>query len=232
MEDEKRRIPGEETELPEVEEQTREEELPPEEEEETQQEPKEKRKINFPRFLRRTPPKMTRSAALVLALITLLYATLAFFRMGSTEIPQTTLYMEKSGQNITFELEEAQEVSRLCLYKWGGRKNDVTVETWSEETETWSVAYDPTELSSHMRWKTLDLETDGPVKRVRLSFEGRRITLAEVCILDKEDRPVTITAPERLNEHLAEKEKLGNLTDEQEFLDADSATLTNFTIIS
>ena len=188
MEDEKRLPPEEETE-PQEEAVTQEEDLPPQEEspveeDALEEEPPKKKKFHLPRFLKRQPPKMTRSAAWILAVITLVYATLAFFRIGTTDIPQTTLYMEKSGQNVTFELEEAQEVSRFCLYKWGGRKNDITIETWSEETETWSLAYGPSELSSHMRWKTLDLETDGPVKRVRLTFEGRRITLAEVCILD------------------------------------------------
>ena len=230
MEDEKRLPPEEEIE-PQEEAVTQEEDLPPQEEisveeDALEEEPPKKKKFHLPRFLKRQPPKMTRSAAWILAVITLVYATLAFFRIGTTDIPQTTLYMEKSGQNVTFELEEAQEVSRFCLYKWGGRKNDITIETWSEETETWSLAYGPSELSSHMRWKTLDLETDGPVKRVRLTFEGRRITLAEVCILDENDQPVAISAPERLNKHLTEKDKLDHLTDEQELLDADSATLT------
>ncbi|MBR5742597.1 MAG: phospholipid carrier-dependent glycosyltransferase, partial [Clostridia bacterium] len=171
-------------------------------------------------------PKLDRKSVALMLVITLVYSILAFFRLGTTEIPQTSIYLAQKGQSVTVELKEPAEVSKFCLYKWRGRKKDITIETRLSPYEEWHVAYGPEELSSHMRWKTLDLDVEGEVKYVRITFEGKEITLAELCVLDKNNERLEITAPKELNAKLLDADNLANLTDEQELLDADSSSLT------
>lgn len=178
------------------------------------------------RFFRGELPKLDGKSVALMLVITFLYSLLAFFRLGTTEIPQTSIYLAQKGQSVTVKLNEPSEVSKFCLYKWRGRKKDITIETRLNLYDEWHVAYGPEELSSHMRWKTLDLDVEGEVQYVRITFEGKEITLAEVCVLDKNDRRLDITVPKELNEKLLEADKLANLTDEQELLDADSSSLT------
>ena len=177
-------------------------------------------------FFRGELPKLDRKSVALMLLITLIYSLLAFFRLGTDKIPQTSIYLDRKGQSVTVELKEPSEVSRFCLYKWRGRKKDITIETRLSPDDPWHVAYGPEELSSHMRWKTLDLDVEGKVKFVRITFEGKEITLAELCVLDKNDQPLEITVPKEWNKNLTDVDKLDNLTDEQELLDADSSSLT------
>ncbi len=177
-------------------------------------------------FFRGELPKLDRRSVALMLLITLLYSLLAFFRLGTDRIPQTSIYLAQKGQSVTVELKEPSEVSKFCLYKWRGRKKDITIETRLDLSEDWHLAYGPEELSSHMRWKTLNLDVEGKVRYIRITFEGKEITLAELCVLDKDNRRLDITVPKELNQRLLEADKLGNLTDEQELLDADSSSLT------
>lgn len=187
---------------------------------------KRKKKRVGPRLTRGQPPKLDKRSVAWMLLITLVYAMLAFFRLGTTAIPQTGIYLDKKGQSVTVQLDEPTEVSRFCFYKWRGRKNDITIETKQNSNDHWTVAYGPSELSSHMRWKNLDLKTEGPVEFIRITFKGKEITLAEIVVLDKNGERVDISAPLSLNQKLSDKKKLANLTDEQELFDKDSSTLT------
>ena len=177
-------------------------------------------------FFRGELPKLDRKSVAVMLVITLLYSLLAFFRLGTDRIPQTSIYLAQKGQSVTVELKEPSEVSKFCLYKWRGRKKDITIETRLDLDDEWHVAYGPEELSSHMRWKTLDLDVEGEVKYIRITFEGKEITLAELCVLDKNNERLDITVPKELNAKLLDADHLDNLTDEQELLDADSSSLT------
>ena len=198
------------------------------EEEETAEEGsfEKKKKRVCPRLTRGQPPKLDKRTVALLLLIMILYSLLAFFRIGTTEIPQTSIYLDKKGQSVTVKLDEPSEVSRFCLYKWRGRKNDITIETKLNENDDWWVAYGPKQLSSHMRWKNLDLDTEGLVQYIRITFKGKEITLAELVVLDENGEKLPISVPKSLNKKLSDKDKLDRLTDEQDIFDEDSASLT------
>jgi len=178
------------------------------------------------RLLRGEPPPLTRKSVAWMLVITVIYSLLAFYRLGTTEIPQTSITLVKNKQTVTVELDEPQEISRFCFYKWEGRKKDIQVEVCSAETGEWSTAYGPSELSSHMRWKNLDLDCEGKISHVRITFEGKKITLAEVVVVNTAGEVCAIHVPKELNKNLRDCDKLDNLTDEQELFDPDSSTKT------
>lgn len=214
-------VPEETVNTPSAEEEVPHEEAPTEEEKAP-----EKKKRVLPRLTRGQPPKLDKKSVAWMLLITLVYALLAFFRIGTTEIPKTCIYLDKKGQSVTVQLDEPTEVSRFCIYKWRGRKNDVTIETKADINCDWSVAYGPKELSSHMRWRNFELKTSGPVEYIRITFKGKEINLAEIVVLDEEGNRLDFSVPMSLNQKLTDKKKLSNLTDEQELFDKDSSTLT------
>jgi len=177
-------------------------------------------------LLRKEPPALDRRSIALLLVITLIYSLLAFYRLGTTKIPQTSIKLVKNKQTVTVALDEPQEISRFCFYKWEGRKKDITVQVCSAETGEWTTAYGPSELSSHMRWKNLDLDCEGPVSHVRITFEGKNITLAEVVVVNTAGEKCAIHVPKELNKSLRDSDKLDNLTDEQDLFDPDSSTKT------
>lgn len=183
---------------------------------------KEKPKKSFALFFTK-PPKIDRKTWIILALITAVYTVLAFYRLGTTKIPQTTVLLEDKAQSVTVELDEATKISKFCFYKWRGRKNDIKV--YVSSNNDWTLVYSD-ELSSHMRWKNIAINSDEKVKYIKIIFEGKEITLAEIVVLDKLGVPVDITVPESMNETWSYGNDLSALTDERELFDPDSSSLT------
>lgn len=106
-----------------------------------------------------TPPRakprghrlnLRRADYLLMAVVTALYAVLAFTNLGATQAPQTSWVSSQSGENIVFDLGAAE---RFRMTYYGGICNSTFTVELSNDGETWTepcrAEYDQGEI---FRW--------------------------------------------------------------------------------
>ena len=117
-----------------------------------------------------------------IALITLLYAALAFFRLGSTTAPQSFLSFD--GDSLTLELSEPAQISRVELYA-GVVPGSYALE-FSPDGEVWLPAADFQQgYAALLKWQELTPEPmETPVRYVRVTgWDGAE--LGELALFDE-----------------------------------------------
>ena len=124
--------------------------------------------------------KDTRGEYVALLLVTLLYALVAFLRLGDTKAPQSS-YVFSAGESMTLELDGSYELSRAMarsVIGTGGFSLSL-----SEDGETWT---DAAELDQNyvalLKWHEIPLS--GRARYLRLTADGAP-ELAELTLYDE-----------------------------------------------
>ncbi len=164
------------------------------------------------------PPRMSRSDWALLLSLTLIYAALAFFRLGTFDIPQTLFFTPKDYSTFTFQLEQPEELEYVYIYKWWGN-GKCTVKTSDSPDGPWEEAgkYD---IGQHMQWCLFKIEEPKTTQYVELEIGYKNMELAEICFTktgSSEPLPVTLIGP--MNDPLFPPEETAALLDEQHMLD-------------
>ena len=124
--------------------------------------------------------KDTRGEYVALLLVTLLYALVAFSRLGDTKAPQSS-HVFSAGESMTLELDGSYELSRAMVRSVIGTGGFSL--SLSEDGETWT---DAGELDQNyialLKWHELPLS--GRARCLRLTAEGAP-ELAELTLYDE-----------------------------------------------
>ena len=124
--------------------------------------------------------KDTRGEYVALLLVTLLYALVAFSRLGDTKAPQSS-YVFSAGESMTLELDGSYELSRAMVRSVIGTGGFSL--SLSEDGETWT---DAAELDQNyvalLKWHEIPLP--GRARYLRLTAEGAP-ELAELTLYDE-----------------------------------------------
>ena len=124
--------------------------------------------------------KDTRGEYVALLLVTLLYALVAFSRLGDTKAPQSS-YVFSAGESMTLELDGSYELSRAMVCSVIGTGGFSL--SLSEDGETWT---DAAELDQNyvalLKWHEIPLS--GRARYLRLTAEGAP-ELAELTLYDQ-----------------------------------------------
>ena len=124
--------------------------------------------------------KDTRGEYVALLLVTLLYALVAFSRLGDTKAPQSS-YVFSAGESMTLELDGSYELSRAMVRSVIGTGGFSL--SLSEDGETWT---DAGELDQNyvalLKWHEIPLS--GRARYLRLTAEGAP-ELAELTLYDE-----------------------------------------------
>ena len=124
--------------------------------------------------------KDTRGEYVALLLVTLLYALVAFSRLGDTKAPQSS-YVFSAGESMTLELDGSYELSRAMVRSVIGTGGFSL--SLSEDGETWT---DAAELDQNyvalLKWHEIPLS--GRARYLRLTAEGAS-ELAELTLYDQ-----------------------------------------------
>ena len=124
--------------------------------------------------------KDTRGEYVALLLVTLLYALVAFSRLGDTKAPQSS-YVFSAGESMTLELDGSYELSRAMVRSVIGTGGFSL--SLSEDGETWT---DAAELDQNyvalLKWHEIPLS--GRARYLRLTAEGAP-ELAELTLYDQ-----------------------------------------------
>jgi len=152
--------------------------------------------VNRPRlsFLT-TRHRMEKGDIVPLAVITAVFAFLAFFRLGDTTAPQSFLHFSKESKPVVIELDRPEEISSVMFYTgWGtgyyrlefsadGSKWIEQSPVDEDDPET-SPVYAMDQKYSHLfKWRYAVLNTDNPaVKYIRITAETTPIELGELAL--------------------------------------------------
>ena len=144
--------------------------------------------------------RFDRRDALLVALLTLIYAAVAFWNLGDTQAPQTVRSLD--GQSAVIDLGGEENVSRVQFYTGIGQ-GSYTFE-FSPDGETWLPASSFEQgHAALLKWQELDLSPapQTPVRYLRISGYGPA-ELGEVAVYggDGQLLPITSDCPELCDE--------------------------------
>lgn len=144
--------------------------------------------------------RFDRRDALLVALLTLIYAAVAFWNLGDTQAPQTVRSLD--GQSAVIDLGGEENVSRVQFYTGIGQ-GSYSFE-FSADGETWLPASSFEQgHAALLKWQELDLPSapQSPVRYLRISGYGPA-ELGEVAVYggDGQMLPITSDCPELCDE--------------------------------
>ncbi len=148
--------------------------------------------------------RMDRKDWTIMAVVTVLYAALAYTHLGSMTSPQTAFVFTERGEQVVFDLGEHKTEFQL-LYMGGIHEvqSDFTVE-FSEDGVSWRhAAACEMDIGSLYQWKYVHdyyaADTRALSARyVRLTAECRGLTLLETLFRDFQGNPLPVTAVDSL----------------------------------
>ena len=132
-------------------------------------------------------PLFTRTDWLALGILTAIYATTAFWGLGSTKAPQNPLHFEDGNYYAQIELHEAQEVTAIRYYSDLGTA-DYTLrfsmdgENWITQLKSDGTSGMTQTYTQLFRWNDAELNPDNDTVRYIRIVSGSEQYLGEVAI--------------------------------------------------
>ncbi len=149
--------------------------------------------------------RLKKADYIIMAVVTLAYAAMAFTNLGSMKAPQTAWTSSASGESVTFELEKS---ASFHMTYYGGICNSTFTVAFSEDGESWTeealAEYDQGQI---FRWlwfapqelndsgKFTALESGYPLKTaryIRITAQKAGLVLHEVAFLDESGEPLPV----------------------------------------
>ncbi len=182
---------------------------------------------------------LTQLDMLLLAGITLAYAVVAFWNLGSLKAPQTAWISTKAGEQVVLDL--GAEKSFQMLYYGGINHNDFSVavsldgESWSEEYPArmqegncfqWQYVVHTNQVGESVSYTSTPRDLSGRFLRVTAS--NISLNLSEILLRtsDKQVLPVTVSAHTGNNPGSSLNAPAQNLLDEQDTLEGEPGWYT------
>ena len=159
------------------------------------------------------PGKLTRRDGLLMLLLTLVYAIVAFAALGDREGVESWHRFSRGGDAAEITLSEEGEIARIQYY-CGPTVGNYTLE-WSADGETWEGGI-PLEQNyvAVLKWhEYIPEEPLQDVKKLRFTADRADLTLGEVALRDESGRKLHITG--------------GELTDEQGLVPTEESYLNS-----
>lgn len=102
---------------------------------------------------------VSRKQILYLVILTLAYGILLFYRLGSTQTPQTSLELTSSGVNdeIVLDLGEEKEVGSVQIYLGHMLDRMIAVSYYDTEQKEWIPLEEEITMESNYCWNTLEI---------------------------------------------------------------------------
>ena len=150
--------------------------------------------------------RMEKTDWIILSVITVLYAVIAFYNLGDMDAPQSGWRAEQAGESFVIDLGEVTYVTEIGYYN--GYKNDPQFKLEiAEEGDAWTTVYDsqsPLEFGKVFYWDKESLELQA--RYLRFSNITEKCQLMELVLFGEDNE---ILQP-------SNKDEVAVLFDEQE----------------
>lgn len=139
-----------------------------------------------------TPGKMVKKDYIIMAVITLVYAVVAFVNLGDMQAPQT-FYFTKANDEIQLDLGKSKYIGSIMLYLGiGDSDNEYTVQV-SRDGSRW-MDYATDTHSPVFAWKRLENNNDMFARYIKISSVKENMMLGEIGIMDLNNNPIPFTS--------------------------------------
>lgn len=148
-----------------------------------------------------TDKKYDRMARILVLILTMLYAVVVFFRLGSTKAPQTYLsFQTPSAKERRIEVSFADEIKldRIDFYLGEQSKRTVTVSSYKQKKGKWKILEENQLLKTPFAWNSVSLKRI--VQTVAIDFLDEEVQIFEIVFVDSEGNRVL---PENWQEYEA-----------------------------
>ena len=132
--------------------------------------------------------QLTKWDALIMAVITLVYGTVAFWNLGNRESPQTFVNMEGIGES--FCLPDDREVKTILFFTGVGI-GSYDVEYSFDGEEYFQLTNYEQSHGDDLKWKKIELSVYARGGYIRFTGHGN-VYLGEVVFLDTEGEPIDV----------------------------------------
>ena len=126
---------------------------------------------------------------IALAVVTVVYAVVAFAGLGDTNAPHSFLHFEEAYYYAGIDLDGEREISELRYYTGLGTA-DYTLrvsadgENWIDQTDADGNSLMPQQYNQLFRWCTAELNGSGPIRYIRI-ISGTDQYLGEIALYDE-----------------------------------------------
>ena len=131
--------------------------------------------------------KLGRADAFIMAIISLVYGALAFYRLGNTQSPESFVSMENKTAYLELELSE-ERVSRLMLYTGIGI-GGYTIEYTTDGTDNYVLAEFKQSHAEDLKWHDVALDYYVSGGTVKITGRGN-VYLGEIVPLTAEGKVI------------------------------------------
>jgi dolichyl-phosphate-mannose-protein mannosyltransferase len=166
-------------------------------------------------------PRFDRKDYLVATAITLLFAIIAFYNLGSRKVPETFWQPEYTGESFYVDLGEAKNVNRI--YYFGGLGEGTYKVDFSDDTVNWKYAVSIRQKDIY-QWKYSD--ADFTSRYIRFTVEKPGAMLNEVGLMGAGHTVLKIKSIVPLMGNPESSGRMKNLFDEQETISLRPSFLT------
>ena len=136
--------------------------------------------------------KITKKDFCIMAIITLIYALLAFYNLGSADVPESGYFIEQNNETVTVELKENADISRIYMHTgWISRRkkdSDVLREIsiyYSNDGVNYKTAVEKSEIKSVFKWYHMNLKFNA--KYIKLSFDEPDFYINEIAFFGENE---------------------------------------------
>ena len=151
---------------------------------------------------------LRRREAVLMAVLTAVYAAVAFVNLGVTDAPESNWVSSAAGEQLTFDLGQVRDF-RMTYY--GGICSSTFMVQFSEDGEVWTEShyaeYDQGQIFRWLQYTPSERDEDGefyPVGKtddgrvqarfVRLTMESAGMVLSEVGFLGGDGKPLPVSS--------------------------------------
>lgn len=148
----------------------------------------------------KTPVKMGKQDFIIMGVITLVYAVIAFSNLGNTDAPDSK-YEMKPGDEIRLDFGEEVSITKIWNYL-GHLNNPKFVVSYSSDGETdWVDAFseaNPWDAGSVFNWNETETEITGRYVRIAPLATTVRASIMELVFIDADGKMIT---PKNVSEY-------------------------------
>lgn len=155
-----------------------------------------------------------------ISLLTVLYAFLSFFYLGSFKVPETYWYPDKKGVQGIIDLGQIKKIDRV-LYYFGLGAGQFFL-SFSDDQITWrkELKINQPTIFSNMEWRSES--ADISARYIRISAEDTNIRVHELAFVDSEGNQIPVSSDLQQNSN----DTFKNLWDEPHKVDFDPTFLS------
>ncbi len=140
------------------------------------------------KFIEKFNPIYTKYDYICIAVLTVIFAFIGFYRLGNNFIPQTSYNLLKDKNEIVLDLGSEHNVDHLSIFNGYLGRTDINVLAFNSKDNTWEETNSKDRIESEFNWNNVKI--NNTTQFLRIVSLSDQIQLREIVILDDENNTI------------------------------------------